>query len=484
MTNETEETRSLPTVPERDPLNSGGHALRALDSVRVAQVFEGWRDDATRKAAGTIPLGSSRPPASAETKFIERVSRAQVFGDLAEKFRALGEDHRRAVVVRSEPRVYGPGSGNSFYLDVARSALPGTAYHGDAVARLARHSQEVSTEAKAGSAEGRRALRVAETRGREISDGAVLDERRAMTTGSTSGGALVTPEYLVSNYALFRAFPASFYEQSVKLPDPGFGMTAYVPAFTSAPTVAQQFEGGTVSNSSPGAGYLSANLVTVAGEIDVSQQLFDRAGPIDFDEIAHAALADSLAQQLDQYALTTALATAGTVAGAASFTAAKLWGDIATAKAQMLTTAGTKLPASHLFVTPELGEWLLSQVDPNDRPLLLPTPANTVLPIAPGPNGGPPLGYTGNRLLSTAVFEDGSIPVTSPAYDTQIVVANMAEVFTLTSEPSLRVIPETLAPDLLVTIQLYALLGVVVRHTAAIQTITGAAYPVAPSFAT
>jgi hypothetical protein len=86
--------------------------------------------------------------------------------------------------------------------------------------------------------------------------------------------------------------------------------------------------------------------------------------------------------------------------------------------------------------------------------------------------------------LSTAVFEDGSIPVTSPAYDTQIVVANMAEVFTLTSEPSLRVIPETLAPDLLVTIQLYALLGVVVRHTAAIQTITGAAYPVAPSFAT
>jgi hypothetical protein len=150
----------------------------------------------------------------------------------------------------------------------------------------------------------------------------------------------------------------------------------------------------------------------------------------------------------------------------------------------MLTTAGTKLPATHLFVIPELGEWLLSQVDPNGRPLLLPTPANTALPITPGPNGGPPLGYTGNRLLSTAVFEDGSIPVTSPSYDTQIVVANMAEVFTLTSEPSLRVIPETLAPDLLVTIQLYALLGVVVRHQAAVQTITGAAYPVAPSFAT
>ena len=118
------------------------------------------------------------------------------------------------------------------------------------------------------------------------------------------------------------------------------------------------------------------------------------------------------------------------------------------------------------------------------RPLLLPTPANTALPITPGPNGGPPLGYTGNRLLSTAVFEDGSIPVTSPSYDTQIIVANMGEVFTLTSEPSLRVVPETLAPDLLVTIQLYALLGVVVQHAAAVQTITGGAYAVAPSFAT
>ena len=41
----------------------------------------------------------------------------------------------------------------------------------------------------------------------------------------------------------------------------------------------------------------------------------------------------------------------------------RLWADVAAAKAAMLTTAGTKLPATHLFVIPELGEWLLSQAE-------------------------------------------------------------------------------------------------------------------------
>lgn len=66
---------------------------------------------------------------------------------------------------------------------------------------------------------------------------------------------------------------------------------------------------------------------------------------------------------------------------------------------------------------------------------------------------------------------------------TQIVVANMNEVYVQRSEPILRTIPETLANYLTVVVQAYSLVGVIVRHSAAVQTITGSAYPTNPTFA-
>ena len=486
MTDEETETRSLPQVPGREALDTRGHALAALDAEHAAEFAERWRDGQLRAAAkiirkheaqttGNLPAGDRAQVDGCFAKADENAERAQSYRQI--------RDHHRAAVVKSEPRIYGPGSGNSHYLDVARAAMPGTQYHSDAVRRLARYGRELTVEAQAASPEGRRALRVAATRGREISESAVLDERRALTSSANSFGSFVTPQYLVNDFALYRAFPPAFFEQTVQVEDAGFGMTMYLPALTAATTVASQVEGVAVANATPTAGYLSANLVTLTGEVDVSQQLFDRAGPLSFDAVIHAQLMQSLNAAVDSYALTTALVTAGTVAGAGSFTAANLWKDIAKAKAAMLTNAGTALPATHLFVQPSFGEWMLSQSDPNGRPLMLPTPQNAVLPITPGPDGGPPAGFTGERILATAVFTDGNIPVASPSFDTQIIVAHMPEVYSLMSEPTLRAIPETLAPDLEVVVQLVALVGVIVRHAAAIQVIVGAGYPAAPSFA-
>ena len=51
-------------------------------------------------------------------------------------------------------------------------------------------------------------------------------------------------------------------------PDPGYGLTIDVPLFNSASTVGQQVaENSGVTNTSPSGQYVTANLVTLAGEV-------------------------------------------------------------------------------------------------------------------------------------------------------------------------------------------------------------------------
>ena len=53
----------------------------------------------------------------------------------------------------------------------------------------------------------------------------------------------------------------------------------------------------------------------------------------------------------------------------------------------------------------------------------------------------------------------------------------------MVSEPISRVVPEALANELEVVIQTYCYVGIAVKHANAIQQVSGAAYPAAPSFA-
>src|SRR5579885_2079400 len=263
-----------------------------------------------------------------------------------------------------------------------------------------------------------------------------------MTSGTSSGGSFITPQYLVDEWAAWRSYPPAFLEQTVKVDDAGYGLTMYLPALTGPMSTAQQLaENAGVINSGPGAGYLSSNLTTQSGEVDISQQLFDRAGPLNFDRVVYTQLQVQMNSAISAYVIAQAIAGANTI-GDAHTTASgaaivqDLYSDVATAKANMETTDGTKLPATHVFFQPTLGEYLLSQVDASGRPLLVPAPERAYTPITPAADGGPPPGYTGTRILNTDVFLDGSIP--SSGSNSQIIVANMAEVFTLVSEPALR----------------------------------------------
>ena len=144
----------------------------------------------------------------------------------------------RAVVgvsVKHEPRVYGEGSGESYYLDLARAACPGTQHHDAAVERLQRHGREVSVESSLRSVEGKRAIRSATTRGRGWGgdEATARAEVRSLTTATNSGGSFVTPQYVIEGtWADYRTYEPTFLDQTTKVPDEGFGMQLNIPSIT------------------------------------------------------------------------------------------------------------------------------------------------------------------------------------------------------------------------------------------------------------
>src|SRR5665213_2823377 len=174
--------------------------------------------------------------------------------------------HRPPVTVKSEPSTYGAGSGNSYFLDLARSAHPGSRLHDPAVRRLNKHAQEIGWGVATKSDDGARAVREMQTRGRSFNgteDGARaavlnLTEYRALSTATNSGGAFVTPQYIVEDWASYRTYEPTFCAQTNKVPDSGYGMSINVPAITAAASVAQQTEGASVTASNPTGGYLTS----------------------------------------------------------------------------------------------------------------------------------------------------------------------------------------------------------------------------------
>jgi len=385
--------------------------------------------------------------------------------------------------VTSEPRTYGEGSPNSYFADLVRSSGFHWKDHDGAMARLNRYSHELSVEVAAGSSEGRRAEKMvlsgARTENGQEARSAIsaLRESRAMDTGSGSGGSFATPQYFESDYAPYRQFGRSFIDNCNVQDLPEYGMTVYLPALSGPAGVASQASQNTgVTETDPTAGYISNNLTTLAGEVTISQQLLDRAGPnFAFDKMVFDQLTRAYNQQADAYALTAALANAGTIAYTGSFELPTFWSKVAGAKAATATTAGVILPATHLYATPARWSYAEAQVDSNNRPLIVPNLAGPWNAIAAGSDGTPVAeGTTGYKMLGLDVVEDGSIPTPGTGAD-QVIVAHMPEVWVWEGPLTPRVIPQTYAQNLSVLLQTYAYVTAIVRYPKAVQAITGTA---------
>ncbi len=400
-----------------------------------------------------------------------------------------------------EPTVYGKGSENSYFLDLIHASNPLDPGNGEARSRLQRAAHEaavemvtnkdpekrnriramISEEQRQG---GKDSVRAALTRAEALGKTGRGELRSGMDTTTGSGGSFATPVYFINEYAPYREAGRAFADQCNKQELPAYGMTVYIPHVIGPAGVASQASQNTgVQETDPTAGYLSANLTTLAGQVTVSQQLLDRAGPgFQFDKMVFDQLERDYAPKLDSNVLTAALAGAGTIAytstspfaltvasGVGGFTSKLAGGKVAIRKG-----AGVFMKPTHLFLDPTRWEYISAVSDAQGRPVVVPDYAGAFNAIAAGNSSGDydVEGATGYRINGLGIFEDASIPVPTAGAD-QAIVGALAEVYVFEGTPIPRVLPQTLGGQLSTLLQLYSYTATIVRYPTAVQTITG-----------
>lgn len=321
--------------------------------------------------------------------------------------------------VISEPRTYTEHTarteGHSFFADLYGAQTGrATSAQND---RLARHAAEVQVEREGGS------------NGRPT--------QRAMTT--TAVGALVPPQYLVDQAApIARAGrPTANLAQHQVLPSEG--MSLVIPRGTTGASVAVQATQNSAASSTDQAWTdLTIPVATVAGQVDVSRQLLERGG-MNVDQIIYNDLAGAHAVAVNVQVLSGS-GTAGQVLGILS--TAGILQQSAFAAAATIATFYTKVAGAingvqtNRFLAPDVivghtrrWNWLASQLDAQNRPLVLPRangPLNALgvwdSPLDP-PNAEPQ-----GDLQGLPFVTDASVPTavgTGP--EDQLLVARRAD---------------------------------------------------------
>jgi HK97 family phage major capsid protein len=451
------------------------HTNKADEMALVAARLETNRD-ARMLSAADILLNAKGGKLDNESwaAFRKGLSDANTFDEqhaLVARFEKQARDKAKTIVsVRSEQRVYGASSPNSYFADKAAQATGFNAT--DANTRLRRYEQELAVERDAATTEGRYVQKSL----REVNR---TSEHRAMDTTSGSGGSFVSPVHLMQP-ALFKSPIRAFAAQCSSQNLPASGLEISIPSFQSSATTAiQSGENTAISTSSPTGAYLTTNLVTISGSVVVSQQLFDRGGnsTTPADTSIAAALAESLNAAVDSFVLTQCIAGGSTVAGAGAFSIAGLYGDLAKGREQLADTAGTRLRGTHLFTTSDFFGHVSSQLDTAGRPIV--EPAFAAQPWSGLVAAGDPKGesWTGHVMPGgLAWFADDSIPTTDSGAETQLLVARPSEVLVFEGAPIVNAWIEPGASDLEVVIGLRSYVGIINRHPGSVSTISGAGY--------
>jgi hypothetical protein len=428
----------------------------------------------------------------------------------------LGDFEHVAVVSEQSP--YDAGSPHSWVRDVlahsdeTRTWLsPRSDGESDmsvaAVAeRLRRHEADVVSALRRGTEYGKRVQRMlSETHRQEDAQlhkrlageqlrALTRGESRAFQTGggataSSAGGggaAFVTPAILIDEvWAPYRSPHRAFVDQcNSSVPLPAWGLQAYVPVVTTGTSVTTQTEEGSVSEGDPVTNYTSSTVVTKAGQITVSQQFLDRAGPgIAGDGVLFQQLRQQLNAQIDAYAIGQALAGAQSVVNNASFTVTNTSGgvggffsDLKKAKNLLRDTAGVRLQASHVFAAGDFVNHIAAYANTQGGPMFSPWFAGDLQPTRA--QGDPQAeGYSGYVVSGCALVDDDNIGQIGTTTQLQIIVTNPGQaILQLEGAPIPYCYPPTVAQRLEAVLGLRAYLATVVRFKEGVATIFGKAY--------
>jgi HK97 family phage major capsid protein len=254
-----------------------------------------------------------------------------------------GKPSARANGTSREPLTYRQGGDNRFFADL-RDANRGD--H-EAQARLQRHATEMRVEL------------------------------RDISSTATAGGEFIPPLYLQNQWIeLLRAgrptadavqtFPLPMNTMSINLPR----------LATGGSTAIQTAENAAVQETDPTTAVVTSNTRTIAGQVDMSRQLFEFSQP-GMDEILFRDLARDYATKLDIQVLSGTgsagqalgirnVASINTIAGGTTATAAALWPKVASA---ISSVTSAYLTPDTIVMHPRRVAFFRAALDTQNRPL-------------------------------------------------------------------------------------------------------------------
>ena len=304
------------------------------------------------------------------------------------------------ATVTSEPRTYTERSGNSFIKDAYNAQFKNDY---NANERLARHMREEAIE------------------------------RRDVGTGAFEG--LVVPQYLVEFAAAIARAGRPFADAGTnKHVLPESGMTLNISRQTTGTTTAiQATENAAISETDSDDTLLTVNVRTIAGAQDISRQAVERGTGI--DTFIAQDLIRAWHTNLDNQILNGA-GTSGTILGldasggnavtytTASPTIALLYPKLADAINQIQTNAF--MNPTHWVMHPRRMAYLLSGIDGQNRPLLVPAAAGAMNAMGTGA-GIPQYGNSGYSLMGLPVIVDANVTTTDSSTRDKIYCVTLAE---------------------------------------------------------
>lgn len=431
-------------------------------------------DEKARLAAGTEQLrklnGDEDGLNSQIREAEETEHREQVAAGARAESGQVGERRTGGAVVTSEPQVYGNGSGNSYFHDLAKAQLRADS---DAAARLQRHAAELRVELPA--RERRREERAQREmdgmgtaeRWHEEQRSHVFEKRVNPNRTDGQGGYFVPPLWLIDQYIDLPRFGRPIANAVRNMALPGGTDSVNLPKVaTGTSTGAQTADGAPVTSTDMTDTSVSATVYTVAGQQDASMQLLDQSPAPGFDAIIFADLLADLAVRQDVYVINGS-GTAGQPTGIlnvsspnaitytdASPTLPEMYVPWVQSVSQIFTNR--KRPATATFALPKIWYWATAGLDTTGRPLIQPSQDAPFNPMALQ-TGEIAEGPVGKLTVGTPVILDGNIPENLGAGtdETRIITLRTSDLYLWEGAIQTRVLTEVLSGTLQVRFQVY-----------------------------
>jgi Phage capsid family len=385
------------------------------------------------------------------------------------------------VSVTKEPRTYEQHGPHSFFRDLARYTAERDA---DAAARLERHQTEALVDRRA----------VARLNGEQkakLEDVEYRTQRADVTLGF--GGEFAPPLWMIEKFATAgragRVYADVLDQYGNVFPLPPGVQSIHAPRISTGSSTGVQADGSAVSETDVATAEVASDVVTIAGQGDVSQQLYDLTPQPGLDFIFLTDLTKAYNKNLETQLLTgTGPTTSNTpgaqingltnvsgipsgnkVSGAGLSTIEQQWNALGQVAANVSNQR--LLPPEVWLMAGRRYFWIASSVDNQKRPIASPG-QGPHMPDYPKAGGATPFG----PIIGLLTYLDGAIPAGASA-DTAYAL-RPSEMFLWESEPRFIASVNATAGTLQVRLSLHRYAAAMLdRYPSGIGWLSGLAQP-------